>query len=149
MRRPETRDNKPPRGDPAGRGTANNRNGSYPKTALTAEGSVEIEVSCDRAGTFEPQIVPEDEARLEDGVATVIRPYLEAFTADVRCAVARAPGFSLRRSDVFVLSQQAEQHPPDVALPAEEHRQYAKLAPGLVDIEPVDRAVDGAVADAG
>jgi hypothetical protein len=80
----ETQDSKPPWGDPSGRGTANSRNGSYPKTALTAEGSVEIEVPRDRAATFEPQIAPKCETRLEDGVATVIRPSLEAFTADVR-----------------------------------------------------------------
>ena len=32
------------KGDPAGRGTGNNRNGAYPKTVLTEDGSVEIEV---------------------------------------------------------------------------------------------------------
>jgi putative transposase len=31
------------KGDPAGRGTGNNRNGSYPKTVATEDGSVEIE----------------------------------------------------------------------------------------------------------
>src|SRR6478752_10487549 len=45
------------KGDPAGRGTGNNRNGTYPKTVLTEDGSVEIEVPRDRNGSFEPQIV--------------------------------------------------------------------------------------------
>ena len=32
------------KGDPAGRGTGNTRNGSYPKTVLSEDGAVEIEV---------------------------------------------------------------------------------------------------------
>ena len=49
------------KGDPAGRGTGNNRNGTYPKTVLTEDGSVDIDVPRDRNGTFEPQIVAKDE----------------------------------------------------------------------------------------
>lgn len=46
------------RGDPAGWGSGNNRNGSYPKTVLTDAGGIEIEVPRDRKGTFEPRLVP-------------------------------------------------------------------------------------------
>lgn len=46
------------KGDPAGRGSPNIRNGSYPKTVRTEIGDVRIDVPRDRAGTFEPQIVP-------------------------------------------------------------------------------------------
>ena len=53
------------KGDPAGRGTGNNRNGTYPKTVLTEDGSVEIEVPRDRNGSFEPQIVAKGETRLD------------------------------------------------------------------------------------
>src|SRR5215212_10838500 len=42
------------RGDPAGRGSANSRNGSTPKTLRTEVGDVPIETPRDRAGTFEP-----------------------------------------------------------------------------------------------
>ena len=45
------------KGDPVGRGTGNNRNGSYAKTVLTEDGVVEIDVPRDRNGSFEPQIV--------------------------------------------------------------------------------------------
>jgi putative transposase len=45
-------------GDPAGRGSGNSRNGSTPKRLLTEAGPVELETPRDRAGTFEPQIVP-------------------------------------------------------------------------------------------
>jgi putative transposase len=49
------------KGDPVGRGTGNNRNGSYAKTVLTEDGSVEIDVPRDRNGSFEPQIVAKGE----------------------------------------------------------------------------------------
>jgi transposase-like protein len=45
------------KGDPGGRGTGNNRNGTYGKTVLTEDGAVEIDVPRDRNGSFEPQIV--------------------------------------------------------------------------------------------
>ena len=44
------------RGDPAGRGSGNSRNGVSAKTVLTEDGEVQIEVPRDRAGTFEPQL---------------------------------------------------------------------------------------------
>src|SRR5574339_594626 len=45
------------KGDPAGRGSGNSRNGRSSKTLLTEDGEVEISVPRDRAGTFEPQLV--------------------------------------------------------------------------------------------
>ena len=44
--------------DPAGRGSGNNRNGSYPKTVNTEIGQVEVRMPRDRAGTFEPVTAP-------------------------------------------------------------------------------------------
>lgn len=52
------------KGDPAGWGSGNSRNGSYPKTVLTDAGSVDIDVPRDRNGEFEPKIVPKGERRL-------------------------------------------------------------------------------------
>lgn len=46
------------KGDPAGRGSGDNRNGTYPKTVLTEDGPVDLDVPRDRNSTFEPQIVP-------------------------------------------------------------------------------------------
>jgi putative transposase len=43
------------RGDPAGRGSGNSRNGVSAKTVLTEDGEVQIEVPRDRAGTFDRQ----------------------------------------------------------------------------------------------
>jgi putative transposase len=46
------------KGDPAGRGTANSRNGTTPKTLATEVGDIGLAVPRDRAGTFEPRLVP-------------------------------------------------------------------------------------------
>ena len=67
-------------GDPAGRGTGNNRNGTYPKTALTEDGSVEIEVPRDRNGSFEPQIVAKGETRLDGFDDKIISLYARGMT---------------------------------------------------------------------
>jgi transposase-like protein len=44
-------------GDPVGRGRGNSRNGASAKTVLTQDGEVEIAVSRNRAGSFEPQLI--------------------------------------------------------------------------------------------
>lgn len=51
------------RGDPAGRGLPNSRNGSTPKTVATEVGDVPLDVPRDRAGTFEPRLVPKGSRR--------------------------------------------------------------------------------------
>lgn len=53
------------RGDPAGNGSGNSRNGTSPKTVLTDGGAVALDVPRDRNGTFEPKLVPKHERRLE------------------------------------------------------------------------------------
>jgi putative transposase len=45
------------KGDLAGRGKGNSRNGTSSKTILTEDGEVEIAVPRDRAGSFEPQLI--------------------------------------------------------------------------------------------
>jgi transposase-like protein len=46
------------RGDPAGRGAGNSRDGSSGKAVLTDVGPVTVRVPRDRKGEFTPQIVP-------------------------------------------------------------------------------------------
>jgi len=53
------------KGDPAGRGSGNNRNGYSTKTVLGDDGAIEIAVPRDRQGSFEPQIVPKGQSRLD------------------------------------------------------------------------------------
>jgi putative transposase len=50
--------------DRAGHHSGNSRNGARPKTVLTDIGPIELEVPRDRAGTFEPVIVPKRKRRL-------------------------------------------------------------------------------------
>ena len=68
------------KGDPAGRGTGNNRNGTSAKTVLTEDGSVEIDVPRDRNGSFEPQIVPKGETRLDGFDDKIISLYARGMT---------------------------------------------------------------------
>ena len=53
------------KGDPAGRGSGNSRNGASSKTLLSEDGEVEISVPRDRAGTFEPQSIPKGQTRFD------------------------------------------------------------------------------------
>jgi len=48
-----------------GRSRDNHRNGSYAKTVLTEDGTVELELPRDRNSSFEPQIVPKGDRRLD------------------------------------------------------------------------------------
>lgn len=68
------------KGDPAGRGTGNHRNGSYPKTVLTEDGVIDLAIPRDRAGTFEPQIVPKGETRLDGFDEKIISMYARGMT---------------------------------------------------------------------
>jgi putative transposase len=51
------------KGDPAGRGSPNSRNGHSGKTLATEVGDVSLAVPRDRAGTFEPRLVPKGARR--------------------------------------------------------------------------------------
>jgi hypothetical protein len=52
------------RGDPAGNGSGNSRNGSYGKTITTTAGPVRIDVLWERNSSFEPKIVAKGQRRL-------------------------------------------------------------------------------------
>jgi putative transposase len=53
------------KGDPAGRKTGNSRNGTSPKTILAEDGEIALEVPRDRAGTFEPKLIPKGQTRFD------------------------------------------------------------------------------------
>ena len=53
------------RGDRAGIGSGNSRNGTSPKTVLTDAGEVRINAPRDRAGSFDSKLVPKGQRRLE------------------------------------------------------------------------------------
>lgn len=68
------------KGDPSGRGSGNSRNGHSAKTVLTEEGELDLAVPRDRAGTFEPQLVPKGVTRLDGFDAKIISLYARGLT---------------------------------------------------------------------
>ena len=81
------------KGDPAGHGSGNSRNGTSPKTVLTDIGAVPINVPRDRAGTFEPQIVPKRARRLAGFNEQVISLYARGMTVrDIQAHLVRVYG---------------------------------------------------------
>ena len=61
-------------------GQANHRNGSTPKTVLTDDGALPLDVPRDRAGTFAPQLVPKGVRRLPGFDAKVLSLYARGMT---------------------------------------------------------------------
>jgi putative transposase len=68
------------KGDPAGRGTGNSRNGYSDKSVLTEDGEIDIAVPRDRNGTFEPVIVPKGERRLDGFDDRIVSLYARGMT---------------------------------------------------------------------
>jgi transposase-like protein len=63
------------RGDPAGRGSGNSRNGSSPKTVLTDIGAVDVDIPRDRSGEFEPKLISKHQTRLSGFNERIIALY--------------------------------------------------------------------------
>jgi len=81
------------RGDPAGRGSGNSRNGTTPKRVLTDAGPVDLDVPRDRAGTFEPRIVPTGATRLAGFSEMIVAWYATGMsTRDIRRQIKRMYG---------------------------------------------------------
>lgn len=69
----------PPGGEkPAGQ--TNHRNGTTPKTVLTEDGAIPLEIPRDRAGTFEPVLVPKNARRLPKFDQRVLSLYARGLT---------------------------------------------------------------------
>ena len=68
------------KGDPGGRGSGNSRNGHSSKTVLTEEGELDLSIPRDRAGTFEPQLVPKGVTRLDGFDDKIISLYARGLT---------------------------------------------------------------------
>lgn len=81
------------RGDPAGRGSGNSRNGTTPKRVLTTVGPVDLDVPRDRNSTFEPVIVPKGKSRLGAFNENIIAFYAQGMTTrDITRALKRLYG---------------------------------------------------------
>lgn len=89
------------KGDPAGRGSPNSRNGSTPKTVATEVGDVPIETPRDRAGTFEPRLVPKGARRVGGLDEMIISLYAGGMTVrDIQAHLARTIGTDLSHETI-------------------------------------------------
>jgi len=68
------------KGDPAGRGTGNSRNGTSAKTILTEDGEIEIAVPRDRAASFEPQLIAKGQTRFDGFDDKILSLYARGMT---------------------------------------------------------------------
>jgi hypothetical protein len=63
--------------------------------------------------------------------------------------VGRIASFSVVRSRTVIFAQQTYQHMADMVLTTKEDRKDANFFRCLIDIEPIDRAVNGQISHAG
>lgn len=89
------------KGDPAGRGSPNSRNGASPKTLATEVGQVPLAVPRDRAGTFEPRLVPKGSRRAGGLDEMIISLYAGGMTVrDIQHHLARTLGTELSHETI-------------------------------------------------
>jgi putative transposase len=107
------------KGDRAGRGSPNSRNGSTPKTVQTEVGQIGIATPRDRAGSFEPRLVPKGQRRLGGLDEIIISLYAGGMTVrDIGHHLQRTLGTELshdtisRITDAVAEEVKAWQHRP-------------------------------------
>jgi putative transposase len=89
------------KGDPAGRGSPNCRNGTMPKTLATEVGDVALATPRDRAGTFEPRLVPKGVRRAGGLDEIIISLYAGGMTVrDIQHHLARTIGTDLSHETI-------------------------------------------------
>jgi len=67
-------------GEPKPETQPNHRNGTTPKTVLTDDGAIPVAIPRDRAGTFEPQLIPKNARRLPRFDQNVLSLYARGMT---------------------------------------------------------------------
>jgi len=93
------------KGDVAGRGSGNSRNGTTPKTVKTEIGQVPLEVPRDRAGSFEPRLIPKGERRTGGLSDMIISLYAGGMTVrDIRHHLARTLGTELSHDTISTIT---------------------------------------------
>src|SRR3974390_1859328 len=68
------------KGDPAGRGSGNSRNGTSSKTILTEDGEIPIAIPRDRVGSFEPQLIAKGQTRFDGFDDKILSLYARGMT---------------------------------------------------------------------
>src|SRR5689334_4926004 len=93
------------KGDPAGRGSPNSRNGSSARTVSTEVGEVALAVPRDRAGTFEPRLVPKGSRRAGGFDEMIISLYAGGMTVrDIQHHLARTLGTELSHDTISTIT---------------------------------------------
>jgi putative transposase len=94
------------KGDPAGRGSGNSRNGSTPKTLRSEIGPVELNTPRDRNGTFEPRLIPKGARHIDNGLSRmIISLYAHGMTVrDIEHHLARTLGVEVSRETISNLT---------------------------------------------
>jgi len=89
------------RGDPAGAGSGNSRNGFTSKTVITTAGQTRIDVPRDRNSTFEPQLVPKRKRRLGSTSEMILSLYARGMTTrDIKAHLAEVYGVEVSHETV-------------------------------------------------
>jgi putative transposase len=89
------------RGDPAGQGSGNSRNGFNTKTVITTAGQADIAVPRDRNATFEPQLVPKRKRRLGSTSDMILSLYARGLTTrDIKAHLAEVYGVEVSHETV-------------------------------------------------
>jgi putative transposase len=89
------------KGDPAGRGSSNSRNGFTPKTLASEVGEVPLAVPRDRNGSFEPRLVPKGSRRTGGLDEMIISLYAGGMTVrDIGHHLARTLGTELSHETI-------------------------------------------------
>jgi hypothetical protein len=95
------------KGDPAGRGSLNSRNGTTPKTLQTEVGPVPLDVARDRAGSFEPRLVPKGSRRAGGLDEMIISLYAGGMTVrDIQHHLARTLGMELSHDTISKITDE-------------------------------------------
>ena len=93
------------KGDPAGRGSPNSRNGTTAKTVATEVGDVPLDVPRDRAGSFEPRLVPKGARRAGGLDEVIISLYAGGMTVrDIQHHLARTIGTELSPDTISTIT---------------------------------------------
>lgn len=89
------------KGDPAGRGSGNSRNGTTPKTVASEVGDIALDTPRDRAGTFEPRLVPKGARRVGGLDEQIISLYAGGMTIrDIQAHLERTIGTELSHETI-------------------------------------------------
>ena len=129
--------------DPAGRGSGNSRNGSYPKTVMTDIGEVDLRMPRDRNASFDPQTVPKHQRRLEGVAGNVISLYAKGMTTgDIQAHLAEIYGTEISRETISKITDRVVEE-----MLAWQHRPLDRVYPVLLIDAIVIKVRDSQVAN--